>query len=99
MNLKSVKPIPVLIGAATICTAVFFHSTVFIRQFDLFQRLEWVTYDKRVKTANRFPATYATNLAFVQIDEATVKILSEPPYRANWPYPRQLHGRLAKNRA
>jgi len=96
VTLKTVKPIPVLIGAITIGLAVFFHSALFNRHFDFFQRLEWVTYDKRVKTANRFPAAFATNLAFVQIDEVTVKILAEAPYYMSWPYPRQLHGRLVR---
>ena len=99
MNLKTVKPIPVLIGALTIGLAVFFHSAIFKRHFDIFERLEWVTYDKRVKIANQFPAPCATNLAFVQIEEVTVKILSEAPYRRNWPYPRHLHGRLVRELA
>ncbi|MEO6035108.1 MAG: adenylate/guanylate cyclase domain-containing protein [Verrucomicrobiota bacterium] len=99
MNLKFVKPIPVYIGIIIIGLAVFFHSSAFKRQFDFFERLEWVTYDKRVKVANRFPRPCATNLAFVKIDEVTVKILSDTNYNLSWPYPRQVHGRLVRELA
>ncbi|MEP6662213.1 MAG: adenylate/guanylate cyclase domain-containing protein [Verrucomicrobiota bacterium] len=96
MNRKFVKPLPVLIATVTIGLACFFQSPFFIRQFDLFEHSELKTYDKRVRFSNRFSHPVATNLAFVQIDEISVKILAEPPFLMNWPYPRQAHGRLVR---
>lgn len=53
--------------------------------------MELATYDQRIKVANRFPSPCATNLAFVRLDEAALKILNQ-----SWPYPRQMHGRLVR---
>lgn len=100
MKLKSFKPIPVLIAAVTIGLTCFFQSDFFSRKIDFFQQLEWRTYDRRVRFANRFPQPAATNLAFVSLDEVTLKILSDPTsYNVSWPYPRQMHGRLVRELA
>jgi class 3 adenylate cyclase/CHASE2 domain-containing sensor protein len=94
VNLKSFKLVPVLIAACAIGLALLFRTPFFKRHFDLFQRLEWVTYDQRVKAAQKFPRPNATNLAAVFLDEATVKILNQ-----SWPYPRQLHARVVRELA
>ncbi len=99
VKLSSFKLVPVLIAAITIGLACFFQSAYFARHFDFFQRLEWVTYDQRIRAANQFPKACATNLAFVKLDEVTVKILSDPEYSVAWPYPRQIHGKLVRELA
>jgi len=46
-------------------------------RFDLFQRLEWMTYDWRVRMATNHPAPCAPNLGFVFIDnESIAELLS-----------------------
>ncbi len=94
MKLNSFKLVPCLIAGITIGLACFFQSSFFSRHFDFFQRLEWVTYDQRVKAAQSFPRLCSTNLAAVFLDEVTVKVLE-----ASWPYPRQLHGRVVRELA
>ncbi len=96
MKLRSFKPVPILIALSTIGLACLFQSEFFIRHFDSFHRLELVTYDQRVKVANRFPKSCATNLAFVRLDEVTLKLLSDSWPNLSWPYPRQMHGRLVR---
>ncbi|MEO6182350.1 MAG: adenylate/guanylate cyclase domain-containing protein [Verrucomicrobiota bacterium] len=94
MKLNSFKLVPCLIAGITIGLACFFQSAFFSRHFDFFQRLEWVTYDQRVKAAQSFPRRCSTNLAAVFLDEVTVKVLE-----TSWPYPRQLHGRVVRELA
>ena len=95
VNLKSFKPVPVLIAASTISLACFFQSQFFSGHFDFLKRLEWVTYDQRVKVAQKFPEPFATNLAVVRLDEMTLKILGN----VGWPFPRQLHGKVVRELA
>lgn len=95
MNLKSFKLVPVLIAASSIGLACFFQSTFFGRHLDFFQQMEWKTYDYRVKAARKYPKPAATNLAFVQIDEVTLKTLPG----LTWPFPRQIHGKLVRELA
>ncbi len=94
VKLNPFKLVPFLIAGITISLACFFQSHFFTRHFDFFQRLEWVTYDQRVKTAQHFPRPCSTNLAAVFLDEATIKVLEE-----SWPYPRHWHGRLVRELA
>ena len=94
MKLNSFKLAPVLIAGTTIGLACFFQTSFFTRHFDFFQRLEWVTYDQRVKAAQSFPSPCSTNLAAVFLDEVTLKVLEK-----SWPYPRQLHGRVVRELA
>ncbi|MEO7299479.1 MAG: CHASE2 domain-containing protein, partial [Verrucomicrobiota bacterium] len=95
MKLKSVKLAPVLIAAFTITLACLLQSPFFNNRFDFLQQLEWKTYDQRVRLAQKFPRPCATNLAFVQIDEVTLKTLSG----LTWPFPRQIHGKLVRDLA
>ncbi|MEO5804073.1 MAG: adenylate/guanylate cyclase domain-containing protein [Verrucomicrobiota bacterium] len=92
MKLKSFKPIPVLIATVTIGLACFFQSDFFTRRSDFFHQLELDTYDKRIQFAKKFPQPAATNLAFIRLDEITLQVLTN----VNWPYPRELHGRLVR---
>jgi adenylate cyclase len=104
VKLKSFKPIPVLIATVIIGLACLFQSDFFIQRFGLFHRQELATYDQRIKIANRFSSPCAVNLAFVRLDEATLKILNQSEATLNmrnlsWPYPRQMHGRLVRELA
>ena len=68
MKLKPVKLAPALIAVGVI---VFF-CVLRILHLELFERLEKMTYDWRVRQALRFPTASATNLAFVYIDDASI---------------------------
>jgi len=66
---------------------------------DLFERLERITYDLRMRTALRFPANTATNLAFVSMEDSSIAaikngLLGKPGFGLYWP--RQVYGRLVE---
>lgn len=71
----------------------------FWHRFDFFQRLEWITYDARVRwAAERGPLT-ATNLGYVFINDDSIEAVQDGyygnlPYRFGLYWPRQIHGRL-----
>ncbi|PYM10251.1 MAG: hypothetical protein DME18_16685, partial [Verrucomicrobia bacterium] len=59
----------------------------------MFQRLEWMTYDWRIRRAVSSASKVATNLAVVFIDDDSLKAINDN-FQFSWPWPRQLHGRL-----
>ncbi|HEY4953014.1 MAG TPA: adenylate/guanylate cyclase domain-containing protein, partial [Verrucomicrobiae bacterium] len=72
-----------------------------LSQLDFFERLERMTYDLRARTALHFPATTATNLAFVYVDESSIAAVNSGKvdgvnvgYQSSFPWPRQVYGRL-----
>ncbi|HUA65870.1 MAG TPA: CHASE2 domain-containing protein, partial [Alphaproteobacteria bacterium] len=86
------KHAPVIVAGFVIlfvCVLQFLHV-------DFFQRLEHITYDVRVRAALHFPAPAATNLAFVSIEETSIKaVLSgKLGYSFGLLWPRQVYGRL-----
>ena len=113
MKLKPVKLAPAVIAAcviALVCalrlcapTANWEGSTKAARKnpLDFFERLEWMTYDMRVRAALRFPSPVATNLGFVFISDKTVDDVSQGllgrSYGLYWP--RHIYGRLLRELA
>jgi class 3 adenylate cyclase len=69
-----------------------------LRQFDFFERLEWMTYDLRAKAALNFSTPVATNLAFVSIEESSITAVQSGRlgYRFGLYWPRQVYGRLVE---
>ncbi len=65
----------------------------FFPRFDMFQRLEWMTYDWRMRKAVSFASQVATNLGVVSIDDDSLKAINDN-FQFSWPWPRQLYGRL-----
>jgi len=65
---------------------------------DFFDRLERMTYDLRVRTAQKFPTPTATNLAFVSMEESSIAAIRHGlmgrPYGLYWP--RHVYGRLVE---
>jgi len=61
-------------------------------------RLEWITYDWRVRQAARTSPTVATNLGFVAMDNESVEALlnGSLPYRFGLLWPRQVYARLVE---
>jgi class 3 adenylate cyclase len=82
---------PIILG---VCAFQFLH-------FSGFERLEWMTYDWRVRLANRHPASFdndATNLGMVEISDDTIAAVNNGSlgfkYGLYWPrevYARALH--------
>jgi class 3 adenylate cyclase/CHASE2 domain-containing sensor protein len=65
---------------------------------DFADRLERMTYDLRVRTAQKFPAPVATNLAYVAIDEASIAAVKNGQFGYSYglEWPRQVYGRLVE---
>ena len=57
-----------------------------------------MTYDLRVRAAQKFPAPVATNLAFVSIEESSIAAVKSGRlgYRYGLYWPRQVYGRLVE---
>jgi len=68
---------------------------------DFLERLERITYDQRVHVARHFPSPVATNLAFVSMDDASIKAMAAPPHGLlGQPYglywPRMVYGHVVE---
>ena len=102
MKFKPVKLAPALIAVGVILA----FCVLRVLRLDLFERMERITYDWRVRQAMRFPADTATNLAFVYIDDASIAYVktnhlpksydAEIGYRFGLYWPRQVYGRLVE---
>ncbi|HXB60086.1 MAG TPA: CHASE2 domain-containing protein, partial [Candidatus Acidoferrales bacterium] len=92
MTFKPSRHAPVLVAAlviALVCGLQLLH-------LDFFERLERMTYDLRVKAALDFPAPAATNLAFVAIEDSSLKAVQDGQVGLHFGllWPRQVYGRL-----
>jgi adenylate cyclase len=67
-------------------------------RLDFFERLERMTYDLRVRTAQKFPAPAAINLAFISIEESSITAVRSGKlgYHFGLYWPRQVYGRLVE---
>lgn len=102
MKFKPVKLAPALIAGGVIVLFCLLR----VLHLDLFERVEKITYDWRVRQALRFPAPAATNLGFVYIDDASIAYVktnhvpgkpdAELGYRFGLYWPRQVYGRLVE---
>jgi len=102
VKFKRVKLAPALIAGGVIVLFCLLR----VLHFDLFERVEKITYDWRVRQALRFPALAATNLGFVYIDDASIAYVktnhvpgkpdAELGYRFGLYWPRQVYGRLVE---
>ena len=70
---------------------------------DFFDRLERMTYDLRVRTAQKFPAPTATNLAFVSMEDSSIAAVNSGKvdglklgYHSGLYWQRQVYGRLVE---
>ena len=92
VTFKPSKHAPVLVAVlviALVCGLQLLH-------LDFFERLERMTYDLRVKTALDFPAPAATNLAFIAIEDSSLKAVQDGQVGLHFGllWPRQVYGRL-----
>lgn len=63
--------------------------------FDLFERIEWMTYDWRMRWAFTHGSPVATNLAAVLIDDHDLERINQD-LGYHWPWPRQLFGQAIR---
>jgi class 3 adenylate cyclase len=86
------KPAPPLIAVSVLMLV----CGLYLLHLDFFERLERTTYDLRVRVARHFPAPAATNLAFVAIEESSLKAVQNGQlgYRFGLLWPRQVYGRV-----
>ena len=92
MKFKHLKRTPFILAASVLALVCGLRAL----QLDFPERLERMTYDLRIRAAHHFPAPVATNLAFVAIDEASIKAVQSGKfgYRFGLLWPRQVYGRL-----
>ena len=94
MKFKPFKRAPVILAVSVLV----FVCGVRLLRLDFFERLERMTYDLRVRTAQKFPAPAATNLAFVSMEDSSIAAIRHGllgrPYGLYWP--RQVYGRLVE---
>lgn len=97
--------IPVLIALGVIALVCFLHALPHLTplpdhpgesSFDALRKVEWITYDWRVRHAFEKPHAVATNLlAAVLVDDGSLKAINMA-YGFSWPWPRQLHGKVVR---
>ena len=97
MKFKRLKRTPLILALsvlALVCGVRALH-------LDFPERLERMAYDLRVRTASHFPVPAATNLAFVAIEESSIKAVQSGEvrgvklgYRFGLLWPRQVYGRV-----
>jgi class 3 adenylate cyclase/CHASE2 domain-containing sensor protein len=92
VKFKRLKLTPLILALsvlALVCGVCALH-------LDFFERLERMTYDLRVRAACRFPGPVATNLAFVAMEESSIKAVKsgEFGYSFGLLWPRQVYGRV-----
>ena len=73
MKLKRVKLAPALIAVSVILLVCLFR----LLQLNFLERLEWVTYDLRVREAVKFPGPTATNLGFIEITDDSIVAMQD----------------------
>jgi class 3 adenylate cyclase/CHASE2 domain-containing sensor protein len=94
VKLKPFKRTPVILAVAVLV----FACGLRLLRLDFFERLEWMTYDLRIRAASHYPEPAATNLAFVYMDEASIAAVKsgELGYKFGLYWPRQVYGRLVE---
>ena len=92
VKFKPIKRAPVLLAIAVLTLVCGLR----LAGLDFFERLEWMTYDLRARTALHFPAPTATNLAFVSIEESSITAVKNGSvgFHFGLYWPREVYGRL-----
>jgi adenylate cyclase len=90
---RLVRHLPVVIAIGVIgLTCVFQALPLWIPRFDVFERLELMSYDWRVRRAYQ-PTAQVADLGVVFIDDDSLAVVNQN-FGYTWPWPRQLYGRL-----
>lgn len=94
MTFKHTRHAPLIVAVVVIALVCLLR----VWHLEFFERLECMTYDLRAKAALDFPAPAATNLAFVSIEDSSIKaVLSgKLGYSFGLLWPREIYGRLVE---
>lgn len=99
VNLVLARFAPLLIGGVVVALLV---AVLLVQRlvpaFDLVERIEWITYDWRVRSALKHPLPISDRLGFVVLDDATLEELNSR-FGYQWPLPRKLYGHLVQELA
>ena len=102
MHFKRLISVPVLLAVAVLAIV----CGVRIWNPDFPDRLERITYDFRVRTAQRFPQPVSTNLAFVAMEDSSIAAVNRGSvngkrlgYHSGLYWQRQVYGRLVEELA
>jgi class 3 adenylate cyclase/CHASE2 domain-containing sensor protein len=98
VKFKRLRLVPVLIALAVLALACGLR----LINPGFFDELECKTYDLRVRNAQKFPLPAATNLAFVAMEDSSIKAIRSgrllgQPYGLYWP--RHIYGRVVEELA
>src|SRR5947209_13923219 len=103
MRLRAIraKPLPLVICGGAIALACLAQGLLgHLRCLSLLQRLEWITYDWRLRTANRFQPPVSDKLGFVHIGDETLNVFSQGLLGTNLQFglkwPRHIYGRVLR---
>ncbi len=92
---SSSRTIPVLIALGAVLLALCLPLISWLAPNNFLNALELDTYDWRMRQSPRTPDAAAPNLAATYLDEASIESLATT-LKLNWPYPRQVHGRIVR---
>ncbi len=105
MRSRAAKLIPVLIALGVIALVCLLQALPRLTpvpghpgesRFDALRKVEWITYDWRVRHAFERQDPIATNLlGAVFVDDNSLKTINNE-YGFTWPWPRQLHGKVVR---
>ena len=94
--------IPLLIVlSAAVLMCLLYYLGEHVERLNLFQRLEWISYDWRMReAARRQPAPVSDKLGFVYINDETIALLGDaqlgPELDVSLYWPRHVYGRLVR---
>jgi class 3 adenylate cyclase len=92
VKFKLPRPAPIILALVVLALVCGLQMA----RLDFFERIEWMTYDLRAKAALHFPAPAATNLAFVSIEDSSIKAVQDGSvgFHFGLYWPREVYGRL-----
>ena len=102
MKLKSIKLVPMMIVLGVIglvCGLRILSLPQFFPNFDIFQRLEWGSYDWRVRQAARLAPEKENRLAFVFISDDSIAAINDDDdlgYHFGLYWPRQVYANMLR---
>lgn len=96
MNFRLLRLSPIIAGVSVgVLLTLLEYATVHVPGFDFLKRLEWTTFDWRVRQAQRFPQPASEKLGVVYVDDQTLADV-EKNLGVQWPFPRWVHGAVLK---
>lgn len=92
MKFKPPKRAPVILAVAALALVCALQTT----HLDFFERLKGMSFDMRARAALHFPSPIATNLAFVSVEDSSIKAVQNGSvgFYFGLYWPREVYGRL-----